>query len=326
MTKKTWTGALLAGLLAAIGLNAAHAQAQNYPNRPVRIIVPYVPGGTVDLVARVLAQRLTEQMGQPFVVENRAGASGVIGSDVVAKAAADGYTLLVQSPTLIANPLMVRKVPYDVITDFTPVSFLGSVPMVVAAHPSVPADNLQQFLEAARAKPQGFSLGTSAIGSPMHVSLEAIKFGGKLEMPIVAYRGTAAALNDLLGGQISVIIDALPSTAPHIASGKLKALAVTTKARIPSMPNVPTVAESGIPGFEMVTWYGLWAPGKLPEAISKRLTEESAKAMRSSLVTERLGAQGFVAAPMGPAQFAPYITKEIATYARIVRDAKIQID
>lgn len=323
MTMKQWIGPLVAALISATGIAA---RAETYPNRPVRIIVPYVPGGTVDLVARVLAQRLSEQTGQPFVVENRAGASGVIGSDLVAKAPADGYTLLVQSPTLIANPLMVKKVPYDVITDFTPVSFLGSVPMVVAAHPSVPAENLKQFLEAARAKPAGFSLGTSAIGSPMHVSLEAIKHEAKLEIPIIAYRGTAAALNDLLGGQISVIIDAIPSTYPHIASGKLKALAVTTKTRLPNLPNVPTVAESGFPGFEMVTWYGLWAPAKLPEAITKRLAEETAKAMRSPLVSERLGTQNFIAAGTGPAQFSPYITKEIAVYARIVRDAKIQID
>lgn len=318
-----WIRVLTVSLLA---MSSIAAQAQTYPDRPVRIIVPYVPGGTVDLVARVLAQRLSEQMGQPFVVENRAGASGAIGSDAVAKAPADGYTLLVQSPTLIANPLMVKKVPYDVIKDFTPISLLGSVPMVVAAHPAVPADNLKQFVDLARAKPKDISFGTSAIGSPMHVAQEAIKHGAKLDIPIIAYRGTGAALNDVLGGQISAIIDAIPSSAAHINSGKLKALAVTTKARIPSLPNVPTVAESGFPGFELVSWYGLWGPGRLPEAITKRLAEETAKAMRSPLVAERLGPQAFITSGAGPAEFSNYITKEIAVYARIVRDANIQID
>jgi tripartite-type tricarboxylate transporter receptor subunit TctC len=312
--------------LAACALAAAlPAIAQPYPARPVRIIVPYVPGGTVDLVARVLAQQLGEQMGQSFIVENRAGASGVIGSEAVAKATPDGYTLLVQSPTLVANPLMVKKVPYDVVADFTPISLLGSVPMMVAAHPGVPAANLKQLVEAARARPKDFSFGTSALGSPMHVAQEAIKYEAKLDIPIVAYKGTGAALNDVLGGQISAIIDAIPSSAPHVASGKLKALAVTTSKRLPAYPNVPTVAESGFPGFEMVSWYGLWGPAKLPPAVTKRLADETAKAMRSALIKERLAPQAFIISGAGPAEFTGYITREIAVYSRIVRDANIQV-
>jgi tripartite-type tricarboxylate transporter receptor subunit TctC len=321
---RSWTRrAALAASLAGASFLAA---AQGYPNRPVKIIVPYVPGGTVDLVARVLAQRLSEQMGQQFVVENRAGASGVIGSEAVAKAAPDGYTLLVQSPTLIANPLMVRKVPYDVVADFTPVALLGSVPMVMAAHPSVPARDLKEFVAAARARPKDFTFGTSALGSPMHVAQEAIKHQAKLDIPIVAYRGTGGALNDVMGGQISAIIDAIPSSAQAIAAGKLKPLAVTTKTRLPSMPNVPTVAESGFPNFEMVSWYGLWGPGKLPADVTRRLAEETAKAMRSPLVRDRLGPQSFIVSGAGPDEFSSYITKEIATYSRVVRDANIQIE
>lgn len=311
----------LAAALAATGVAA-----QDYPNKPVRIVVPYVAGGTVDLVARVLAQRLSEQTGQQFIVDNKAGANGTIGSDAVAKAKPDGYTLLVQSPTLIATPLTSKRVPYDVMRDFAPISRLGSVPMVMTAHPSVPAANLRDFINAARAKPREYTFGIPAAGSPMHLAGEAIKHNAKLDIEVIPYKGTGAALNDLLGGQISVMIDAIPSSAAYITSGKLKALAVTTKTRLPSMPNVPTVAESGLAGFDMVSWYGLWAPAHLPPEIAKRLAAETAKAMRSSLVTERLGSLGFVADPNAPDDFAAFITKETASYARVVRDANIQVE
>jgi tripartite-type tricarboxylate transporter receptor subunit TctC len=310
----------------ATALATAGVAAEDFPAKPVRIIVPYVAGGTVDLVARVLAQRLSEQMGQQFIVENKAGASGTIGSDAVAKAPADGYTLLVQSPTLIASPLMMKRVPYDTTRDFTPIARLGSVPMVMTAHPSVPAANLREFIGAVRAKPGVYSFGIPAAGSPMHLAGEAIKHNAKLDLAVIPYKGTGAALNDILGGQIQVMIDAIPSSAAHIASGKLKALAVTTKARLPSLPNVPTVAESGVAGFDMVSWYGLWAPAKLPPELAKRLSAETAKAMRSSLVSERLGSMGFVAEPTSPESFATFITNESATYTRIVRDANIQIE
>ncbi|MBP7568401.1 MAG: tripartite tricarboxylate transporter substrate binding protein, partial [Burkholderiaceae bacterium] len=272
-------------LVAAIAATAAFAAGAQgtYPNKTVRIVVPYVPGGTVDLVARVLAQRLTEQTGQQFIVDNRAGASGAIGSDAVAKAPADGYTLLVQSPTLIANPLMVKTTPYDVIRDFTPIALMGSVPMVMTVNAAVPATNLKELIAAARANPKQYAFGTSAIGSPMHVALEAIKHDAKLEVPVIGYKGTAAALNDVLGGQISAIIDAIPSSAQHIASGKLRAIAVTTKERVASLPNVPTVAEQGMPEFEMSSWYGLWGPARLPDDVTKKLAAEVAKAMKSPL-------------------------------------------
>jgi len=304
----------------------AFAWADTYPSRPVRIIVPYVAGGTVDLVARVLAQKLGEQMGQPFVVENRPGASGLIGSEAVAKASPDGYTLLLQSPTLVASPLIMKKTPYDVKRDFTAISLLGSVPMVVVAYPGSPGANLREFLDAARANPQKFAFGTSATGSPMHLAQEAIKRGAKLDVPIIIYKGTAAALTDVMGGQISALIDAIPSSAPNIASGKLRPLAVTTRQRLPSMPDVPTVAESGLPGFEMVSWYGLWAPARLPAAITSRLASEVQTAMHSSFVNERLKPQSFVSASGTPAEFSAFLDKETANYARIVKDANIQAE
>ena len=313
--------ALVVGL-AMLGASLA-GHAQNYPEKPVRIVVPYQPGGTVDLVARVLAQSLTEQTGTQFIVDNRSGASGAIGSEVVAKSAPDGYTLLVQSPTLLANPLISRKAGYDPVRDFRPIAMLGSVPMVLAIHPSISARNLKEFADAARADPKKYALGTSAVGSPMHLAEEAIKKESKLDIPIIVYRGTAGALNDALGGQISGMIDAIPSSAPHIAAGKLKALAVTTNHRVASLPNVPTVAESGYPGFEMATWYGLWAPRGLPDPIAKKLEALAQKAMASRMVTDRLAPQSFEAQTLLGDSFGTFITRELASYARIVKDAGI---
>jgi tripartite-type tricarboxylate transporter receptor subunit TctC len=303
-----------------------NACAQTYPSKPVRIIVPFVPGGTVDLLARALATQLTEQSGQAFVVENRAGASGVIGSDLVSKSSPDGYTLLVQSPTLIASPLMLKKVPYDVFKDFTPVTLLGSVPMIMVSSGKNPSNTISDFLKYAQDPSRKVSFGTSAVGSPMHLAMESIKYASKLDVPIVAYRGTAAAINDLLGGQIDAIIDAIPSISPHIASGKLKALAVTTKKRLPAYPQIPTLAESGFPEFEMVSWYGLWGPANLPPAISKQLAEMSSKAMESKSVRDLLVKQGFIPDLIAGDQFAGFLTRELAQYSRIVLISNIQID
>ena len=300
--------------------------AQTFPTKPVRIIVPYVPGGTVDLVARVLAQQLTEQTGHNFIVDNKAGASGVIGSDAVAKSAPDGYTLLVQSPTLIASPLMLKKVPYDVNKDFTPVTLLGTVPMIMVTQSKNPANNMAEFIKFTQDSNRKVNFGTSATGSPMHLAIESFKHRAKLTTPVIAYRGTAAAINDLLGDQIDAIIDAIPSTAPHINSGKLKALAVTTKKRLPAFPLVPTMAESGFPEFEMVSWYGLWAPANLPPAIAKRLAELADKAMNSKAVRDQLGQQGFIPELISGENFSVFLSKELAQYSKIVKISQIQMD
>ena len=306
---------------------ASVAAAQGYPARPVRIIVPYPPGGTVDLVARFIAQRLTDQTGQQFVVDNRAGANGIVGSDLVARAAPDGYTLLVQASIFVANPLFLPNVPYDVQKDFTPISNIGAVPLLVTAHPSVPAGNLREFIALAKADSRKYSFATSGLGSAGHLSEETIKRqAGIPDLLIVPYKGAGPALTDLLGGQVSSMIDPLPSSWPLVKSGKLKALAVTGARRVPFMPNVPTVAESGLPGFEMVSWYGLWGPPGLPGDIAARLVTEVARAVRSSQAAERLGEQGFEASGAGPELFGAYIRDEIARYARIIKEAGIKVE
>ncbi len=320
------TNALRATLFFCLTALCDAGMAQTYPVRPVRIIVPFLPGGAVDLIARTLAQRLTEQMGQQVIVENRAGASGAIGSDAVAKAAPDGYTLLVQSSTLIINPMVVKTSPYDVARDFTPVTQLGSVAMIFVAPLNLPAGNLAEFIALARAKPKSLSFGAASLGSPGHIAAEAIRFEAKLEIQVVPYKGTAGVLNDLLGGHVSGTIDGLPAYLPHVKSGKLKALAVTTPERLAVLKDVPTVAESGIPGFDMVSWYGLWAPAKLPHELLRQLSTEAAKAIRAPATVERLGEQGFESAGTTPEAFSRFIESETSKYARLVKEARIVVE
>lgn len=318
---KLYVAALSAALILLAGHPEVHAQP--YPSRPVRIVVPFAPGGTVDLVARVLAQDLSEQTGQSFVVENKSGASGAIGSDLVAKAPPDGYTMLLQTPTLIVGPLINKNVPYDPIRDFRPIAMIGSAPMVMTIHPSIRANNLKEFIELAKANSSRYAFGIASVGSPMHLATEAIKKNGKFDIPSIVYRGTSAVLNDALGGQITGMIDAIPSSAPHIAAGKLKPLAVTTKQRARSLPDVPTVAESGFPGFEMATWYGLWAPRGLPEPIARRIEVLVRKSMASRSVADKLSPQSFEPQVMAGEEFNAFIIKELAVSARIVKEANI---
>jgi tripartite-type tricarboxylate transporter receptor subunit TctC len=304
---------------------AGAAQAQ-YPAKPVRIVVPYPPGGTVDVVARNLAQQLTVQAGQQFIVDNRAGANGTIGSDFVSKTAPDGYTLLVQASIFVINPLFLKHVPYDVQRDFTPVANIGSVPLLVTAHPSVPAANLREFVALVRANPDKYTFATTGLGSAGHLTEEVIRRDAGLQILIVPYKGAGPALTDIVGGQVSALADPLPSSFPHVKGGRLKALAVTSRARIAFMPDVPTIAESGFPGFEMLSWYGLWGPPGLPKDVLDRLAAETAKAAKSPEMQEKLAAQGFIPDGSGPAAFAAYVRDEIAKYARIVKDANIKVE
>jgi len=302
------------------------ACAQDYPSKVVRIIVPYPPGGTVDVVARLTAARLSENLGQQFIVDNRPGANGTIGSAAVAKSPPDGYTLLVQASTFVATALLMDKLPYDISKDFTPITNLGAVPLVVTCFPGIPVKDLREFVSAIRAQPNKYVFGTSAVGSASHLAQAAIRFQAKLDFAIIPYKGTAPALADVMGGHISAMVDALPSTMPHIKSGKLRPLAVTSARRVPSLPNVPTVAESGLEGFEMVSWYGLWGPAKLPRELAAKVQQEVARALRSQQVSEILGEHGFVVSGSTPADFGEYIRQELNTYARLIKAAGIKLD
>ena len=314
-------------LLAAFALGVPMlAYGQAYPGKVVRIIVPYPPGGTVDVVARVIAARLSENLGQQFIVDNRAGASGTIGSTAVAKSAPDGYNLLVQASTFVATPLLMSNVPYDLDKDFTPITNFGAVPLVVTAYPGIPAKNLAEFIAAIKAEPKKYVFGTSAVGSASHVAEEAIKYEAKLDFMILPYKGTAPALLDVMGGHISAMVDALPSTIPHVKSGKLKPLAVTSARRTASLADVPTVAESGLGGFEMVSWYGLWGPPGMPPELVSKVQREVAMALKSQQVTKTLGEYDFVVAGSTPEEFKAYIGQESKKYARLIKAANIKLE
>lgn len=316
------------GILVASALCAASSLAfgDTYPSKPVRIIVPYPPGGTVDAVARVVAEGLTEQLGQTFVVENRAGAAGSIGSETVARAAPDGYTLLVNASTFAASPLLMKSLPYDIHKDFTPITNLGEVPLLITAYPGIPANNLKEFIGIVRADPKKYYFGTSSVGSASHLAEEAIKYEARLGIEIVPYKGTGPALTDVMGGHISAMIDAIPSSLPHVKGGKLKSLAVTSAQRLPSLPDVPTVAESGLAGFEMVSWYGLWGPAKLSPEITTTLHAAVVKALKSQRVVQVLNEQGFIPKGSSPEAFSAYVHNENEKYGKLIKAANISIN
>jgi tripartite-type tricarboxylate transporter receptor subunit TctC len=260
------------------------------------------------------------------VVENRAGANGTIGSDFVAKAAPDGYTLLVQASIFVINPLFLKNVPYDVQRDFSPISNIGSVPLLVTAHPSVPAGSLREFVALVRANPDKYTFATTSFGSAGHLTEEVIRRDAGLSILIVPYKGAGPALADIVGGQVSALADPLPSSYPHVKGGRLKALAVTSRERLAFMPEVPTMAESGFPGFEMLSWYGLWGPRALPPDIVDRLAAEVVRAVKSPEMQEKLASQGFLPRGSTAPEFAAYIKDEIAKYAKIVKEANIKVD
>jgi tripartite-type tricarboxylate transporter receptor subunit TctC len=314
----------------AIGLAAAWllplaAAAQTYPARPVTIVVPYPPGGSVDGVARILAQRLSDALGRNFVVENRAGGvSGAVGANYVAKSAPDGYTLMLSASVHVITPFLYKNLPYDVVKDFTPISLVADGPLIFSTTPSVQANNLRDFFDLVRKDPSKFTFATTSIGSASHLAIELLKREAGVDTLVITYKGTGPALNDLMGGQIQLLADAMLSSLPLAQSGKIKALAVTSLKRAAAAPEIPTVEESGMRAFEFVSWYGLWGPKGLPADIAAKLQQETAKILAQPDMKERLGVLGF--APIGSTSdyFAKYIGDEMARYSKIITDANIK--
>ncbi len=306
---------------------AAAATAQNYPSRTVTVVVPFPAGGSVDGVARIVVQKLNETMGQHFIVENRAGgASGIVGANTVAKAAPDGYTLLVSASVHVINPLLYKSVPYDVVRDFTPVTLLAEGPLIVSTTPSVPANNLKDFFALVRKDPQKYTFGATTIGSAGHLAIELLKRDAGLDTLVVAYKGTAPALTDLMSGQIQLLADPMLSSLPLAQGGKIKALGLTSLKRAAAAPNIPTVEESGMKGFAFVSWYGLWGPKNLPADLSNTLQAEVAKVLALPDVKQRLNALGFEPIGSDGEQFATYIREEMAKYEKIINNAKIKVE
>jgi tripartite-type tricarboxylate transporter receptor subunit TctC len=313
--------------LALAGLGAAPAPAQTYPSRTVTVVVPFPAGGSVVGVARILVQKLNETVGHHFIVENRAGgASGIVGANAVAKSAPDGYTLLLSASVHVINPFLYKSVPYDVVNDFTPVSLLAEGPLIVSTTPSVPASNLRDFFALVRKDPQKYTFGATTIGSASHLAVELLKSDAGLDTLVVAYKGTAPALTDLMSGQIHLLADPMLSSLPLAQGGKIKALGLTSLKRAAAAPEIPTVEESGVKGFHFVSWYGVWGPKNLPADVSGKLQTEIAKVLALPEVKQRLSNFGFDPIGTGGAQFAAYIRDEMAKYEKIIKDAKIRVE
>jgi tripartite-type tricarboxylate transporter receptor subunit TctC len=312
--------------LALVAAVAAPAAAQKYPARTVSVIVPYPAGGSVDGVARILVQKLNETVGQHFIVENRAGgASGIVGANAVARAASDGYTLLVSASVHVINPFLYKNLPYDVVKDFTPVTLLADGPLIVSTTPSVTANNLRDFFEQVRKAPTKFTFGTTSLGSASHLAIELLKRDAGLDTLVVPYKGTAPALTDLVGGQIQLLADPMLSSLPLARAGKIKALGLTSLKRAAAAPEIPTVEESGVKGFEFVSWYGLWGPKNMPPEVNAFLQAASAKVLALPEVKQRLAELGFDPIASTSEHFAKYIDTEMTKYAAIIRDAKIGV-
>ena len=305
---------------------SVNAQAA-YPDRPIKLVVPYPPGGTTDLLARTLAPRLSERLGQPILIESRAGAGGVIGSQVVAKSPADGYTLVFGS---IAShgilPAIQTPQPYDPIRDFAPVSLVAITPNVLLANVSAPAKNLSELIALAKSQPGKLNFGSTSLGGSPHMSGELLKSQAKIQMVHVPYKGGAPMLVDLMGGQISFAFDNLPSSIQHIRSGKVKALAVTTAKRWPHAPEIPTMAEAGLPGYESSAWFGLLAPGNTPKAVVDLLQRHVSAILKQPEVEKIYLEQGAMPVGNTSEEFVRFITAEMQKWKTVVSDTGVKLD
>ncbi|MDX3929337.1 MAG: tripartite tricarboxylate transporter substrate binding protein [Shinella sp.] len=325
----TRRAALALGLscMSALAIAPGAAFAQQFPDRPVTLVVPFSAGGSTDVVARIVAQKMSEDLGQQVVVENVAGAGGNLGADRVARADPDGYTILMGTvATHALNPLILKTKPYDPEKDFAPVSLLVVVPNVLVVNPEFPAKNVEELVALLKASPEEYAYASSGNGTPLHLSGELFKKMAGVEMQHIPYKGAGPALNDVIGNQVPIMFDNLPSSSGHITAGTLRALAVTTKERAASFPDVPTVAEAGIPGYETYTWNALFAPAGTPEDAIARLNAAANKALQDPAVAERM--KEFSATIVGstPQELGEHVKAELAKWTPVVRDANIQMD
>src|SRR3954447_4469094 len=314
-----WVSTVLVGLLI---LGNANGQG-DYPTRPVRVIVPSPPGGGTDILARVLAQHFSKALGQPFVVENKPGAGNMIGIESVARAPADGYTLLVVASTLALNSVLYKKVPYDPVRDFAPITLAATAPNVLVVNSALPVKSLPEFIALAKAKPGALSYGTPGIGTSPHLCMELLQYMAKIDLQHVPYKGTAAAVTDVIGGQIQVAFATALTAKTLVDAGRLRALAVSGPKRVEALPSVPPVAEA-VRGYEAMQWYGLVAPAGTPAAVIERVHTEAIKALGSRETKERLATDGAEALGSAPSEFAAFIRRELEKWSQVAQAAKIE--
>lgn len=328
--KRSWQRALHVVLAVAAMATAPAALSQgaaSYPSKPVRLVVPFPPGGTTDILARAVAQKLSEAWGQQAIVDNRPGAGGNIGSDLVAKAAPDGYTLLMGTVgTHAINPSLYTKMPYDHVKDFAPVILVAGVPNVLVVNPSVPVNSVKDLIAYAKANPDKLNFASSGNGTSIHLSGELFRTMTGVQITHVPYKGSSPALTDLMGGQVQLMFDNLPSSLQFIKAGKLKALAVTSTARSAALPDVPTLAESGLPGFEASSWFGVLAPAGTPPDIVARINGAIGAWLATPEAKDKLMSQGAIAAGGTPDEFAKHIAAETAKWAKVVKASGAHVD
>jgi tripartite-type tricarboxylate transporter receptor subunit TctC len=322
--RRVATATLLALAVACVAATPGFA---TYPDKPVRMIVPFAPGGATDVVARSLAARLSQIWNQPVVVENKPGAGGNIGADTVAKAPADGYTVLLASPAeIVINPHLFAHMPYDAARDLAPVTKIAAAPLVLVVNASVPVQTVAELIAYIKSQKGGVSYASSGTGGPQHLAAEQFRLMTGTNLVHVPYKGGAPAVNDLLSGQVPMFFAGLPPALPHVKAGKLRALAVTTSTRWPGLPDVPTVAESGLPGFNIENWQGIFVPAGTPPEIIDRLARDIATVAAEKDFAERLTAQGAAPATMSPAEFAMFVRSESAKYARLVKESGAKVE
>jgi len=311
------------GLLATV---PAAAQAA-YPNKTITIIVPFSAGGTTDILARIVGQALTTELGQTVVVDNRAGAGGNIGGQAAARAPADGYTLFMGTVgTHAINASLYKKMPFDPVKDFAPLTRVANVPNLLVANPAQPFKNVKELIAYGKAHPGQLNFGSSGNGTSIHLSGELFKTMAKVDMQHVPYKGSAPAMTDLLGNQIAIMFDNMPSAIQHVRSGKLRAIAVTTAKRSPELPDVPTIAEAGVPGYEATSWFGLFAPAGTPPAVISKLNTAVVKVLANSEIKKKINEQGAEVYSETPEQFAAFIQKESVKWGKVVRDSGASLD
>jgi tripartite-type tricarboxylate transporter receptor subunit TctC len=322
-----WIRTFFLALVAPVAALAAQpAAAQQYPSRPIRWIVPLPPGATADIITRLVGLKLGEAFGQQVVIDNRPGGVFVIGSDVIAKGAPDGYTIGTLLTPHVVNPFVLKNLPYDTARDFTPVSLMVIVPGVMTMHPAVPATTLKEVIALAKAKPGALNYGSPGPLTSGHLSMEMLKLTAGISIAHIPYKGGAPAIADLIGGQIQFLISGPPGVLPHIKSGRLKAIAVTAAQRSPGLPDTPTFAESGLPGFDTYEWYGVFAPGNLPRPVLLRLSQEIGRIMKLPEFSEKLSAQGAIPVGNSADEFAAFVKREMNTWGKVAQKVGLKPD
>jgi tripartite-type tricarboxylate transporter receptor subunit TctC len=317
---------IILAVLGALALASAASAQSRFPERPLRFIVPFPPGGGNDILARGIAPKLAEFLGQPVVIDNRPGAGGNIGTDIAAKSPPDGYTIVIASNQVTINPWLFSKLPFDIEHDLTPVALAATVPMVLVVNPSVPAKTLREFIALAKAHPGGLNHSTPGDGTPQHIAFEVFNHAAGIQVTHVPYKGTSPAITDLLAGQVQAAIGTMASVEQHVRAGKLRPLGVTTEKRSQTMPDVPTIAEAGLPGYEVPLWYSILAPAGTPREIVNRISTDIARVLELPEVRERLMAQGFEVSYLNVDQMTELMKRDLARWQKTIPEIGLKID